>query len=82
MSSSVEDPVARAMIEAHIKHCDDQRAEVRSGIDTINENCARIWKEISRGRTIRFKVLVGVMMLSFTIIISLVGFIFNSMQIG
>ena len=51
-----EDLVARQMIVDHEKHGDKRDEVITGGMRDINQNCTRIWKEISRGRSVRFKL--------------------------
>ena len=75
-----EDLVARQMIVDHEKHCDKRDEVITGGMRDINQNCTRIWKEIGRGRSVRFKLLVTMMMFLLALIVGLVGYIFTSSQ--
>ena len=75
-----EDLVARQMIVDHEKHCDKRDEVITGGMRDINQNCTRIWKEISRGRSVRFKLLVTMMMFLLALIVGLVGYIFTNSQ--
>ena len=73
-----EDPVARQMIKDHVSACAERADVYTHTLQRMDQKFDMIWKEISWGRTVRFKLLVTVIMFLTALIVALIAYIWQS----
>jgi hypothetical protein len=82
MANGFEDPVARSQIADHIKHCDARSVEVSNALERIEEGQGNIWSAISKGREVRFKMLISIVGFLLLLLVGLISFIWQSSPAG
>jgi len=78
MVAQFEDPVARAQIAAHIETCDKRDGEFRDSLDRIEKGQDNLWKALTRGREVRFKMLLMAVSFLLMLLVGLIAFIWTS----